>query len=164
MLRMKWSGSLWWVRQSGPGSTDGQMKMGKAKVGAGRSRGSIAEYHSHLVHLSMLRWESWVLRHQRMSLWMWALSTVLVGACRALTPAEGQPPAKQCFVHRLFRVFHTQWSCRSCFKLGLRDYQVLALGLIRTGHVFRFRAGIPFAGVCQCRWLAQGLFCDSSFV
>lgn len=52
------------------GKHRGQMKMGKAMVGAGRSRGSIAENHSHLVHLSMLRWDFWVLRHQRMSLWM----------------------------------------------------------------------------------------------
>lgn len=149
--KAEWAGKHGWADENGEG--DG-WSWKESRIHSWVPFSSCTSFHAQVG----------LLGHQRMSLWMWALSTVLVGACRALTPAEGQPPAKQCFVHRLFRVFHTQWSCRSCFKLGLRDYQVLALGLIRTGHVFRFRAGIPFAGVCQCRWLAQGLFCDSSFV
>lgn len=155
MLGMKWTGSPWWGRHWLGQKAQGVMKR-KKMGGAGGSQRSIPE--------NLFSWDTsfhaqWILscsQTLRLSLCCLGIKEGLPGHQLA-----GQTPSK----HKQVLSGHLKLSKVAVFLLKpvLKVEQTLKCfaywrWIVYLGPKLEFQAAFSLADMCQCRWLAQGLF------
>lgn len=165
-LRMKCSGSPGWVRHRLGQKAQGLLKM-KKMVGDKRSQCSTPE-KLFSCYMSFCAQER-LCRGQRLEMEFTVYECRSCGFCRTFDTSQRDKilqSTSSCFVHLLIRTSKTQQNCCLYLKPGLKVEQTLkcTAWIVYLGPKPEFQPDFVLADMCQCKWLAQGLFCNFKFV